>query len=118
MAGGFKPTGTLNVPLVLLIPTYSEAYGVPSKAFPTLDKGIAIFGSFRTFGGTERDVNGLLAVEDTAVIETWYRPDIKSDCRIAVPQTGAVYEIINQPENIEMRSQYLVFKVRRVKGAP
>ena len=62
------------------------------------------------------NVNGLYSVENTAVIETWYRPDIKSDCRIGVPQTGEIYEILGQPENIEMRNQYLKIKVRQIKG--
>jgi hypothetical protein len=49
-------------------------------------------------------------------VETWFRPDIQSNCRIGVPQTGAVYEILGEPENINMQNQYLKFKVQRVKG--
>ena len=112
----FKLSAPLTVPMYLLIPTYSNSYGVPVKTFPALDKGTPIFGNFKTYGGTERDVNGLYSVEDTAIIETWYRPDIKSDCRIGVAETGAIYEILGQPENIELRNQYLRFKVQRVKG--
>lgn len=74
------------------------------------------YGSFRTFGGTERDVNGLYSIEDTATVETWYRPDITSDCRVAVAGTNAVYDIFGEPENIEMRCQFMKFKLRRVKG--
>jgi hypothetical protein len=29
---------------------------------------------------------------------------------------GAVFDILGEPENIEMRNQFLKFKVRRVKG--
>lgn len=113
---GFKLTAPLSVPLVLLIPTYSEAYGVQKKTFPAVSKGIPFFGSFRTFGGTERDVNGLYSVENTATIDTWYRPDIKSDCEIVVAETGEVFEILGQPEDIEMRHQYLRLRVIAVKG--
>lgn len=112
----FKLTAPLNVPLMLLIPTYSDSLGVESKTFPAVSDGILIYGSFRTFGGTEREVNGLYSVENTATIETWYRPDIKSDCRIGVPQTGEIYEILGEPENINMRNQFLKFKVMQVKG--
>ena len=112
----FKLAAPLSVPMVLLIPTYSKSYGVDTKTYPALKDGIAINGSFRTFGGTERDVNGLYSVENTATIETWFRPDITSDCRIVLPQTGAVYEILGEPENINMRNQYLRFKVQQVKG--
>lgn len=100
----------------LLIPTYSEAYGVPKTNYPSIENGEEIFGSFRTFGGTDREVNGQLAVEKTATIETWYRPDIKSDCRIALPETGEIYKIIGAPEDIEMRHQYLRIRVIAIEG--
>ena len=72
--------------------------------------------SFKTYGGTEKEVNGVYSVEDTANVETWYRPDITSECRIKLLSTGAVYEIINAPENINMRGKYCKFKVRRING--
>ena len=112
----FKLTSPLNVPLMLLVPNYSDAYGVGQKTYPDIESGILIYGSFRTFGGTERDVNGLYSIENTATIDTWYRPDIQSDCRIGVPQTGEVYDILGEPENINMRNQYLRLKVIQVKG--
>lgn len=108
----FKPAVPFNVAAELLVPTYETVLGVPTKTFPA--QGELIFCSFRSFGGTERDVDGLYSIEDTAVVETWFRPDIKGDCRIRV-STGE-YEVIGQPENIELRNQYLKFKVRRVKG--
>ena len=112
----FKLSAPLNVPLMLLIPTYSNSYGAETKTYPNIDNGVLIYGSFRTFGGTERDVNGVYSIENTATIETWFRPDIKSNCRIGVPQTGAIYDILGEPENIGLRNQYLRFKVTEVKG--
>lgn len=112
----FKPSVPFNVPLMLLVPTYVNSYGVTTKKFPSPDDGILFYGSFKTYGGTERDVNGIYSIEDTAIIECWYRPDIQSNCRIAIPATGAVYEILGEPENINMRNQYLKLKVMRVKG--
>ena len=112
----FKLTSPLNVPLMLLIPEYSDDYGVILKSYPDIEDGTLIYGSFRTFGGTERDVNGLYSIENTATIDTWYRPDIKSDCRIGVPQTGEIYDILGEPENINMRNQYMRLKVIQVKG--
>lgn len=111
----FKPA-LFSVPLMLLKPTYNKTYGVEKKTFPDVDKGILFYGSFKTYGGTERDVNGVYSIDDTATIETWFRPDITADCRVAIPDTGAVYEIIAEPENIELRNQFLKFKVRRYKG--
>lgn len=112
----FKLAAPLSVPMMLLVPSYREGYGVDVKSYPDINDGILIYGSFRTFGGTEREVNGLYSVENTATVETWYRPDIKSNCRIGLPQTGEIYEILGEPENIEMRNQYLMFKVTQVKG--
>lgn len=110
--GSFNPDLPFNVPFFLLTPTYETVKGVRSKVFEKSEK--PYFCSFRTFGGTEKNVNGVLVVEDTATIETWFTPEIKSDCNIEVD--GQQYEILGTPENINKRNQYLVFKVRAVKG--
>ena len=112
----YRPSAPFNVPLKLLIPSYSDSYGVPTTTFPSVENGTLIYGSFKTFGGTDTDSNGILSVENTAVIETWYRPDIKSNCKIAVLQTGEIYDVLGEPENIELRNQYLRIRVRQVKG--
>ena len=110
----FKPATPFNVPMLLLIPEYSNAYGVETKTFP--QDGVLIYGSFRTFGGTERSVNGVYSIENTATVETWYRPDITSACRISIPSTGAVYDILGEPEDINMRHQFIQMKLIEVKG--
>lgn len=112
----FKPSAVFAVPLMLLIPVYGKVQGVVTKTFPALADGSLFYGNFKTYGGTERNENGLFTVEDTANIETYYRPDITSECRIGVPATGAIYEVYGEPENIEMRNQFMKFRVRRVKG--
>lgn len=112
----FRFSGPLATPLRLLIPTYTTEYGVAKPTYPAPDDAPLIYGTFRTFGGTDREVNGAYAVENTATIETWYRSDIKADCRIYVPATGATYQIIGSPENIEMRCQYLSIRVMEIKG--
>ena len=111
----FKPS-TFSTAMILLVPTYSEVMGVPTKAFPAPEDGFRFNGSFKTFGGTERDVNGLYTIEDTAQVECWYDPAITSQCRVYLPETGATYEIINEPEDSSMRHQFMKFKVRRLKG--
>ena len=116
MAKGFKPSFPYSTAAELLIPTYTTSKGVPKKTFPS--KGIAINCSFKTYGGTESAVNEVYAVIDTANVETWYRPDIKADCRLKVLATGKVYEVIGAPENIDLRNQFCRFKVRAVEGQP
>ena len=110
----YKPSFPFSTAIELLIPTYSTAKGVTKKAFP--EEGIRLNCSFKTYGGTETTNNDVYILEDTAKVETWYRPDIKADCRIKVLSTGQVYEIINTPENIDMRSQFCAFKVKAVRG--
>ena len=123
----FRPSAPFSLSMVLLLPTYKNAYGVAKKEYPSIaealdevdanDKPINLFfGNFKTYGGTERNVDGLYVIEDTANVETWFRPDITSDCRIGVIETGAIYEIWGEPENINMRNQYLKLKLKRYKG--
>lgn len=109
----YKPSGPYTTPLILLIPELKTAKGTTKKIFP--EDGEVFFCSLKSYGGTERDVNGVYSIEDTANVETWYRPDITSDCRV-MTENGRVYEIMNEPENIEMRYQILRFKIRRISG--
>lgn len=110
----FKPAFPYSTAAELLIPTYVTKKGVPIKTFPTT--GIRINCSFKTYGGTETTTNDVFSVIDTANVETWYRPDIKPNCRIKILQTGDVYEIIGKPENVNMRNQFIKFKVRGIEG--
>ena len=110
----YKPSSPFTVPVKLLIPEYKTVKGVRKKVYPT--DGELIWCNFKTYGGTEREINEVYSIEDTANVETWYRPDIKSDCQIMLAESGATYEILNEPENINLRNQYCKFKVRRVKG--
>jgi hypothetical protein len=115
MATNFRPALPFSVPLLLLLPTITKSNGVPVKSFDDAN-GILIYGTFKTYGGTDQTVNGLYSVVDTAEIVTWYRPDITSNCVIALADTGARYEIMGEPENIDRRNQFLKLKVQRVKG--
>lgn len=115
----YRPIIENPIPLILLVPSYLEKLGVTTATYPNPDnvsKEKLFFGSFKTYGGTEKIVNGIYTVEDTANIVTWFRPDIKSDCRIALGNTNVIYEILGEPENINQRNQFLKFKVRRIKG--
>ena len=109
-----KEINNLDCAMRLLIPTYSKVNGVTKKDYPA--EGPLFFANFKSYGGTERDVNGVFTIEDTATITTWYRPDLKSDCRVVRLEDGAVFEMLNEPEDVNMRHMFLIFKVKRVKG--
>lgn len=98
----------------LQTPTGGKTLGVGTKTYADVSGVVMV--NWKSFGGTETTSNGVLSVEDTAQIVCWYRPDIRANCRLQRLSDGAVYEIIGEPENIEMRNQFLKFKVRRVKG--
>ena len=111
---GFKLSGPLITPALLYFPDYNTALGVTRKTFRPFPARINV--SFRSYGGTETEVNGVLAVEHTGVVETWYRPDIKSDCEIQIGEER--FGILGEPEDINLRHQYLRFKVIQIKGCP
>lgn len=98
----------------LQTPITVNSYGVNKKTWQ--DGKEVIWVNFKTYGGTEKTDNNILTVEDTANIACRYNPDIKSDCRLIRLSDGAAFEILGEPENIEMRNVFLKFKVRRVKG--
>lgn len=110
----FKPSFPYSTPIDLLSPTYTEKKGTKVKNYPA--HGQRINCSWKTYGGTESTVNDTVAVIDTATVETWFRPDIKADCRVRLFSTGEMYEIIGKPENINQRNQFLRFKVRAVES--
>lgn len=118
MARSYKPSAPFNVAMKILVPTETVVTGTTKKTFTDPESSEMFFGSFRTFGGTENVRNGVYTLIDTAVIDTWYRPDIKANCRIYVCETEQTYEIISDPEDIDMRHQYLQFKVRKFGGKP
>lgn len=115
----YKPQSPFNVPMMILEPSTEPVNGVKKKLYPDwhkLSDEHIFFGSFRTFGGTETVSNGVYTLENTAVIETWFRPDIQADCRVVLLQNGVTFDIIGAPENINMRNQYMKFKVKAVGG--
>lgn len=110
-----KEIEQLDCPMRLLIPEYEEYNGVITPIY-NKDSGPLFFANFKTFGGTETIVNEKYSIIDTAQIVTWYRPDVKSDCRVVRLTDGAIFEMMNEPEDINGRHQILIFKVKRVKG--
>lgn len=111
----YKPTNSFTTPFEILNPTIQKVGGRVVKTYP--DHGERINVSFKTFGGTSSVVNGVVSVQDTANIETWYRPDITNDTHLKRLSDGKVYEVLGDPENIEMRNQYMKFKVSYSRGS-
>lgn len=110
----------MTTPFRLQQPVNAVSYAVNKKTYQNAN-GV-IMANFKTYGGTEKNDNGIISVEDTAQVVCWYRPDIKSGCRVVLldgtedTEAAKCYEILGDPENIERRNMFLKFKVRRVKG--
>lgn len=107
-----KPDLPYDTPVKLFNPTYETVRGVSKKIYE--GEGEVIFCKFKTYGGTETTVNGVLSVVDTANVETFYRPDITSASMIKLGDKE--YEVMGVPEDIEQRHIILKFKVRGVRG--
>ena len=103
----------LRTPVKLLTPTYSKHNGVSKPNYPS--DGDLLFVNWKTYGGTESTVNGVVSIIDTAVVTTWFRPDIRPDCCL-IREDGKTYRIISEPENCDMGNMYCTFKVERLKG--
>lgn len=113
---GYKPSAPFSVAMKLLVPVESMSYGVTGKAFSDPANSELFFGSFRTFGGSEMMSDDVITIVNTAVIDTWYRPDIKANCQIYICETEQIYDIVSDPEDIDLRHQYMQFKVRKAGG--
>lgn len=106
----------LHTPIKLLTPIYKTVSGKSKKTYPPIENGELIYCNWKTYGGTESLVNGILTIIDTASIVTYYRPDIKSDCRVVLLSDNSVYEILGKPENIDQKNQFIKFKVQSIGG--
>lgn len=100
----------------VLVPTYSTSKGVQVKTYTDPEKAKKFWGTFRSFGGTDTTNNDLFTVLATGYIDTWYRSDIKSACRIYICRTGEIFDILGEPEDINMRHQYLRIRVQKIGG--
>lgn len=112
----YKPSAPFNVAMKLLVPVTSTEYGALKKTFSAPAESETIYGSFRTFGGTENIKDDIYTIVNTAVVDTWYRPDIKANCQIYLCDSEDTYDIISDPEDIDFRHQYMQFKVRKMGG--
>lgn len=90
--------------------------GIEQQQYNLDEKMPEFFCDFKSYGGTEVQVNGVITVQDTALIKTRFYPEIVASSRIKVLKTGKVYEVLGAPEDIENRGMWMQFKVRLVDG--
>lgn len=109
----YTPHLPFTVSAAILTPTLSKVNGVVSKTYTEAGR---FFCSARSFGGTEKVVDGVYVLEDTVKVETWFNPALTAGCRVRFLANNADYDVLGTPEDIEMRHAYTVATLRRVKG--
>ena len=113
----FKPSGAAHLTTAVKLQKRIRIVvsGAPEFSYEDAADPI-LYCNFKTYGGTETISNGSLVLLNTATLITWYRQDIQAADRIVLLQDNSFWEVIGEPENIDMRNQYLIFKVRKISG--
>ena len=73
-----------------------------------------IRGKFKQKGTAETNANGLTIINEKTTFITWYKADVMAADILTIG--GIDYEIIGKPENVEMRSRYMVLTLDRISG--
>ena len=96
----------------ILEPTFEHVYGVDTRTY----KDIGTFhASARSFGGTESVENGVMSVVSTKVLQTPYDKRLKASVRL-LDETGVQWEVLGEPEDLEEKHRFMMFKIRKVVG--
>ena len=109
----YKPQLPFNVPAMLLKRSMRKVNGVNQESFT---EKTMFYCAAKSYGGTEKVVNGVYVIEDTWQIDTWYNPAFDKGDRIRFLDDNTECEILASPENINRRGQYMRFKVVRISG--
>lgn len=113
MSKQYQPQTPFTVTCKLLKRTVTKVNGVNQETFTESD---TFYCSAKSYGGTEKVVNDIYVIEDTWTIDTWYNRKFEKGDRIRFLDDGREYEIMNSPENINRRCQYMRFKVVAIGG--
>lgn len=113
MSKQYQPQVPFNVPALHLKRSTEKINGVVQETFTD---GETIYLSAKSYGGTEKVVNGVTVIEDTWQIDTWFNPELKKGDKIRFLDDNTEFEILASPENINRKGQYMRFKVLRIGG--
>lgn len=109
----YLPNLPFNVSAVHLKRHTTKVNGVNQEHFT---EGATFSCSAKSYGGTEKVVNGVYVVEDTWQIDTWYNPDFGKGDKIRFLDDNREYEILASPESINRAGQFMRFKVVAIGG--
>jgi hypothetical protein len=113
MAKHYKPKMPFDIAFKLWIPSSSMELGVKKKTFT---EGPTFMASMRTYTSNKNDSDDVYTPYVSTIIDTWYNPLIKADCEVELLETGERYSIETEPENVEMRHQWMQLRIRKIGG--
>lgn len=114
MAKEYQPNLPFDVPALHLKAQTVKVNGVNQDSFTEAQE--PFFCSAKSYGGTEKQVNGVTVIEDTWIVDAFYNPAFGKGDKIRFLDDGSEYKILASPENINRRGQYMRFKVSRIGG--
>lgn len=115
----WRPDMRAPAPLYIINPIKIESnLGKTTAVYPDIQEALTdknkVYGTLKTYQGTKREEMGAVFYDDTAQVNCWFRPDISTDTRVFNPITKRLYKVITEPENVNNKNQYLVFKVKGI----
>lgn len=114
MAKEYTPNLPFDVPALHLKKSSKKVNGVNQEIFTEAKE--PFFCSAKSYGGTEKQVNGVTVIEDTWWIDAFFDPAFGKGDRIRFLDDNTEFEVLASPENINRRGQYMRFKVVRIGG--
>ena len=73
-----------------------------------------IRGKFKQKGTAETNANGLTVINEKTTFTTWYKADFAAADILTIG--GVDFQVIGEPENVEMRNRYAVLTLERISG--
>lgn len=112
-----QAAATMQTPAFIVVPNVIRQQGKTIKDYVNYKDKFLIYCSFKTYGGTEVVTNNVVMLLDTAEVLTWYEPKITANCRLILAEDESrQYDVLGEPENINLSNIYSKLKVQRVKA--
>ena len=73
-------------------------------------------GKFKQKGTAETNANGLTIVNEKTTFTTWFKKTNPFEAKDILIINGEEYEIKGKPENVEMRSRYIIITLEQLGG--
>jgi hypothetical protein len=111
----YKPTKLreMNTPAVHKRATSVLVNNRPQKEYTELG---TVRGLFKQKGTAETNANGLTLINEKTTFTTLYKRNEPYKAADILTIGGVDFEIKGEPENVEMRSRYVVITLERIGG--